>query len=143
MWLSIVLCLSYIDKINIYSLKTKKAHKHTIHFLFIKEKKGRNLTVYFNFPFPILDIFGHSKHKTTASYAPKYCIWDGLNNYLLHMASTSCLVMVGARLRRKMDVVLCKLRGFSFYKEGLFHYQLLINICLFFICLLLRPHKIA
>ena len=36
--------------------------------------------------------------------------------YLLHMASTSCLVMVGAKFRKKIDVVLCKARGLGLPK---------------------------
>ena len=33
--------------------------------------------------------------------------------HLLHMASTSALVMVGARFLKKIEVVLCKARGWS------------------------------
>ena len=36
--------------------------------------------------------------------------------YLLHMASTSCLVIVGAKLRKKIEVVLCKARGLGLPK---------------------------
>ena len=36
--------------------------------------------------------------------------------YLLHIASTSCLVIVGAKLRKKIEVVLCKARGLGLPK---------------------------
>ena len=55
--------------------------------------------------------------------------------YLLHIASTSCLVIVGAKLRKKIEVVLCKARGLGLPKikreeKFIFYFHFFLPICI-------------